>query len=576
MPYKKKKENYAELAPWERYAYDVTHNKILANRWIKLSVRHWNEIMANQRKKDYPWYFDEMEVKKLLKFASLLQHFEGEYAGKPILLEDWQAYILAHLYGVKRKDTKKRRYTSTFVFVGRKNGKTSLGAVLMLYHLFAESGAGVYSVATKRDQAKIAFEKVEQFVKNNKAIRELVRIHYQTITYERQGSKIEALSSEHDTLDGLNPSFVLADEISQYKNSKIIDVMRTGMYSRSEPILFQITTGSENMSSVGFQEYERSQKVLQGIVQDDAFLPILYTLDEKDNWKDSSKYIKANPNLDISVSLAMLEAACEEALIAPYKEAAFKTKNLNLFENVTQSWISDKKALRAIELYRQHSVDEFDLTSTVATAAVDLSKRFDFTSYTICWYVDDIEKYVMQHRLYIPEAQIEEKLKKDSQMIRKWISEGWITATPGEVIDYSYLIRDIQTDLERYNIREIAYDPALSGTFVHLCDEHIPDADIVAVPQNNTTMSPFNVAYEEDVVGEKVLDHNPVWRWMLSNTTIRIGPTGMIYIEKVEDRKTSRRIDAVVTSVISHGRLQALLRDSAKEIPYIPLDQYVY
>lgn len=574
MAYIRKKDREEEHG-WHRYAYSVTHNKITVNRWIKLSVRHWNEVQSNQKKKDYPYYFDESTPLKLMKFAALLKHFEGAFAGKPIVLEDWQAYLIANLYGIKRKSDNKRRYTSAFVFIGRKNGKSTLGAVLMLWSLFSEPGAGVYAVATKRDQAKISFGMVEQFVKNNPSIKELVRIHYQTITYEKQASKIEALSSEHDTLDGLNPSFVLADEIAQYRNSKVIDVMRSGMYSREEPMLFQITTGSENMSSVGFMEFERAQKVLQGIVEDPSFFPLLYTLDEKDNWKDSTKYIKANPNLNVSVPLPALEDARDQAITAPYRESEFKTKNLNLFENITQSWISDKKAIVAYENYTKHDLSNYDLSNVACVGSVDLSKRFDFTSYTLCWYLEDLNIYLFKHRLYIPTDQIEEKMRKDSPLIRAWINDKWITPTPGEVIDYTFLTADIESDMKQYRILEVAYDPALSSSFLYLCEEKIPELDIVAIPQNNTTMGPFNAAYEESVVGERVACTNPVWRWMLSNTTIRTGGTGLISLDKVEDRKTNRRIDAVVTSVIAHGRLVAYGREG-KEIEYVPLENFSY
>jgi phage terminase large subunit-like protein len=122
---------------------------------------------------------------------------------------------------------------------------------------------------------------------------------------------------------------------------------------------------------------------------------------------------------------------------------------------------------------------------------------------------------------------------------------------------------------------EVAYDPALSQTFAHICDRDIPELPIVAVPQNNTTMSPFNTEYEATVVGENLLDWNPVWRWMLSNTTIKIGGTGLIHIEKIDHLKTNRRIDAVVTSSIAHGRLQAHLRQ-APTVEYIPFEEYTY
>ena len=563
-----------EREPYKQYIYDVIHNNVLVCKYVKQAVKRHTSDLKKSKDKDYPFYFDETEPEKIVKFASLLQHYEGEFNGKPIILEPWQEFIVYMLYGWKKKSDKTRRFNKGFVFVARKNGKTTLASVLMLYALFAEAGAGVYSIATKKDQAAISFNKIKEFVKRNPNIKSLVNIFYSTITYERSASKLEALSSEHDTLDGLNPSFVLADEVAQYKNSKLIDVMQSGMYARKEPMLLEITTGSESLSSIGFQEFERSQKVLNGIIEDDNFFCVLYTLDDSDNWKNEKNYIKANPNLGVTVSLDSLVRAKKEAEIAPYKEAEFKVKNLNLFENVTQSWISDKKAITAMENYRKYSINKRDLKDIPCFGAVDLSKRLDFTSYTLFWYLEDIDKYVAKHCLYIPSSQIEEKLKKDSPMIRAWINEGWIKAVEGETIDYQYLVNDIKEDLKHYKIFEVAYDPALSNYFVSLCDKDIPELNIVSTPPNRLTMGPFNVDYEEMVVSEKLCDNNPVWRWMLSNCTIQVGSTGLVHLEKIEDRKTSRRIDVVVTSSIAHGRLQNHLRSN--QIQEVDLSQYVY
>lgn len=559
---------------YQQYIENVKTGKILACSWVKKAVKRHENDLKKSAKDSYPYYFDDTEPLRVIKFASKLKHFEGDFAGKPIILEPWQEFVVAMIYGWKKKSDHTRRFRKAFVFVARKNGKTTLASVLMLYALFAEPGAQVYSIATKRDQAAISFNNVKQFIKANEALSKMVHITYSTIVYHKTASKLEALSSEFDTMDGLNPSFALADEVSAYKTSKLIDVIQSGTMSRKEPILLEITTGNHGIDNVGFYEFERSQKVLDNIFEDDTFFCILYTLDPEDSWKDSKKYIKANPSLSVTVTLEALEKARNEALIAPYKEQEFKIKNLNLFENVNVGWISDKKAIVASRNYEKHKIDKWDLSDIPCVAAIDLSTRLDFTSYTLYWYLKDLNMYAAKHRLYIPEAQIEEKMRRDSMMIKSWISQGYIVATPGEVIDHSYMVKDLVEDTEKYNVLEVAYDPARSQVFTHLAEGKLPDLNIVAVPQQNSTMGPFNVEWEAMIVGERLCDKNPVFRWMLSNATIVIGGTGLIHVDKIDERKSSKRIDAVITSVIAYNRLLEYTRQ--REAAYEDLDNFSY
>jgi len=523
----------------------------------------------------YPYYYDEKELVTLLKFASILQHWEGEFAGKPIIFEPWQIFILGQLYGWRRKSDGKRRFKKAFIFVARKNGKTLLASVLMLYHLFAENGAQVYSIATKKDQARISWNNCKQFILRNKKLKDLCKIYFGTIVYPQKASKIEALSSESDTMDGLNPSFCLADEVAAYKSGSLIDVISSGMLSREDPLLVQITTGSASTSNIGYYEYERSQKVLQGIVEDDSYFTILYSIDSEDNWKDSSMYIKANPSLGITISLESLIRARDEATIAPYREQEFLIKNLNLFENISMSWISDKKAIKAAENWKKYDITKRDLSKLPCMAAIDLSKRTDFTSMTLVWYLEDIDKYVAKHHLYIPSEQVEQKMRKDSPLIKHWIDEGLITATAGEVIDYQILVNDLKKAITDYNIIEAVYDPALSGILEHLVEEQIPELHLTKFVQKPIYMAPLTTEYETILVGEKLCDCNPAWRWMLSNATIQVGGTGLVYIDKIDDRKSSRRIDCVITSIMALGRLQQYIRDNTVT-EYIPLSEYTY
>lgn len=546
-----------------KYVDAVDSGEILTGKYIKLAVARFRRDIARQDDPDYPYRFDPAAAGKVVRFVEALKHIKGELAGQLIRLEPWQVFLIGQLYGWKRKDNGRRRFKRAFLFIARKNGKTLLGSALQIYDLLTEPGAEVYSVATSKEQANISFFNCREFVRKNNDLSELLDLYQYEVRNVPKAGVIKALSSDSGRHDGLNVSFCLADEVAAHRDSSAVNIMRSGMKSRVQPIMLQITTAgySTSQDNPGFAEYELGKKLLDGTFQDDTFLPLIYELDQGDDWKDHRNYIKANPNLGVSVTLETLIEERNEAEAKPSYQGEFFTKTLNRFlQRISnEQWFSDD----AIKSMIQDSPDDDYLRGLPVVGAIDLSKRIDFTAYTLMFWDAEQKKLIAKHRYYIPEEQIEEKMKNDSTLIWYWIREGWITATPGAVVDYDYLIRDVQQDRKKYSkLTSLVFDKWSATEIIkQLTDE----MTMIEMDMSTRAMSEPAKAYETSLLKGEIIDPNPVSHWMTSNAQVFVDNNGNIKIRKIDYRSESRRIDSVITSIMTHNQLGEVIRQESRK-----------
>lgn len=548
------------------YCEQVEKGKIITNKWVKLAVKRFRNDLKKSEKKDYPFYFDEDAANRYCQFVELLKQYKDRFAGKPLILENWQCFIFCNIYGWLYKDTKQRRFRKAFVFVARKNGKSTLMSTTLLWDLLATNGAEAYAAATKRDQAKILYDSVKQMVLQNEVLKNKLKIYvaYSRIINEKKAGKLEALSADADTMDGLNPSCVVVDELSAQKNFDTIKILQSGQGSRPSPLLFEITSGSDDLTSAGKQEFDRSCQILQNVFEDDSYFCILYTLDEKDDWKNPKVWIKANPNLGVSVNMDFLKKACLEAQQQPSLESEFRCKNLGQWLTNTKAWISAKAWDKCILNAKKYKFNEND--PYFAVAAVDLSKRLDLTAMTLVLFQKG--KYFLEHKLYFPEESLNERIKSENELWRKWVELGYITAIPGSTINYAYLFKDIEEWNKKYDLSEVLFDPYNSCSLINELQENY---NLVEVPQNIKNLSPMSKSFEEEVLKGNVVCDHPVMKWAVNNATIWQDPNGNIKVQKIDERKENRRIDCVITSLMGIGRIKAL--NDAGEIDTRTIDQ---
>lgn len=544
-----------------QYCEDVESGKILTNVYIKQAVKRFRDDFKKAESDDWPYTFDEDKAARFLTFCGILKLYKDEWRGKPMELMPWQKFIFANIYGWVKKDNHEvRRFQKAFCFVGRKAGKTHLMAATLLWDILSTPGGEAYCVATKRAQAALLLEVCIQMIKQNETLSSRLKIYPSTsrIINVNSASKIEALSADYNRFDGLNPSVVVADELSAMKSYDMIKVLQSGQGSRPSPLFFEITSGSDDIYSVGALEFERATKILEGSMEDDTFFAVLYCLDNGDDWKESNNYIKANPGLGITVKEDWLLKQRTEAIQQPSLEGEFRTKNLGQWVSPLTSWIPFKTWQSAVENAKQYSFPT-DMKNCTAIGAIDLSERYDLTAYTLYFYSPETKKFYAKHKIYFPDEQIDNKMKHDSPMIRKWVEQGYMTATPGAIINYGVMFEDLKKDLEKYPIHEILFDPYNASTLIN---EIGPLVDLVEINQNMKNISPMAKDWEAAIINGDIVDDNPVMKWMVSNASIYKDANGNIKpVKNAANASSTKRIDCVITSLMCYGRLKQLLDD---------------
>lgn len=246
----------------------------------------------------HTFVFDETLGERPVRFIELFcKHSKGKWAGKSVELELWQKAFIEALFGFVDEETRLRKYKKGVLFVARKNGKSTLASGIALYMLTkdGEDGAEVYAVATKKDQAKIVWDEAKKMIKKSPELNELCKCRINGIFYDLTESVFKALASDSNSLDGLNAQFVVADEVHAWKDKNLLDVMRDSMSAREQPLLLETSTMGTVRESVFDNEYEYGSQVIEGKIIDETILPVIYELDNVEEWTNEESWYKANP-----------------------------------------------------------------------------------------------------------------------------------------------------------------------------------------------------------------------------------------------------------------------------------------
>lgn len=516
-----------------RYIEDVKSGKVKTGKLIRLAIdRHEADLSRGD------FVFDEEKAQKGIKFFEILRHWKGEWAGQRLELEPHQCFFLGLLFGWRKKDGTKR-FGTFFYTVARKNAKTTIAAGLALYHLFMdnEAGAQAYIAATKEDQARIGFRDVQEIIKKTPELR--WRFHNYVKSSVYGDSFIKPLGSDSNTQDGFDPSMGIIDEYHAHPTDGMLNVLESGMGARREPMIVIITTAGFKKEFPCYANLRKSCiEVLQGIKEDDSLLPIIYEMDEGDDWTLEENWVKANPNIDVSVKREFLRGRLVKAKNeGASKEVDFKTKNLNVWTDSAKTWIPDEKYMAC--------VGEYPELDGACFGGLDLSSTRDITAFVLRWRVDD--KDYRRFWFFLPEERAKYNSHRDDFKYQNWINEGHIIATPGDTVDYDYIKHTIMEQCEAFDVRRIYYDRWNSSQLViNLIEEGLP---MEPLGQGFVSMSTPTKEYERRVYsGLDIHDSNPVMRWMLGNVTLRTDPAGNI---KVDKEKSSDKVDGVVADIMS-------------------------
>lgn len=549
----------------ELYIERILSGEETSGAMEKAAVTRHVQDLKRQGNSDFPFVFDPEAGIRPAKFVEMLKHTKGKWARQRLnlVLEPWQWFILYVLFGWKRVNTGSRRFTKAYIEVARKNGKTTLAAGLANYFFLAdnEEGAEVYCCATKKDQAKIAWNEAAAQIERHSTLRSVTKTIQTSSTVLKPGtqSRMKALGQDSDTEDGLNPHFVLIDEYHAHKSSSMVNVMEDGMGAREQPMIFIITTAGYDKNAPCYQE-ERA--LVQGILEStidprpENVFGTIYSLDEEDDWTNEHVWRKANPNLGVSVDIEFLRKQVTNALASPAKQNSVLTKNFNKWTQAVSRWILPE----AWEKCRER---EPDLTGRTCYGAFDLSSTTDLTAWVKVFPPVDLEKkFVIQAHFFLPGDNVLNRERRDKVPYTLWRDQGYVTFTDGNVIDYRYIEERILADAREYDLQEVAYDPYnAKQSVLRLSEEGL---NMVQFRQGFISMSGASKDFEKRVLSEE-LNHcgNPVLTWMVSCTEVSTDPAGNIKPVKPELNKFGKRIDGVVATIMALERASVATDNSS-------------
>lgn len=525
-----------------QYARDVVEGRTLTSRYVRLACERHLELLAaveSKARTDLRW--NRAEAEAVFAFYDHLEQYQGRWAGQPLHLLDWEAFCVGCTFGWQLYDPELKRwvrlYREVYIRVARKNGKSSLAGGIGLWCLDfdGESGAQVYSVATKRDQAKQVWTVAQQMVERNPLLASRIA-HLRTVSklivYETM-SMFAALGRDSQSEHGLNPSTVLLDELHVHVNRDMVDAMETAMGAREQPIILYITTAGVAGASIYNETDERMRKVLESGPLDARQFVFVACLDPGDDWRDPSVYIKANPSLGHTVQLDELIAERDKAIATPGRRNSFIRLRLDTDTQAETAWLD-------IEKWDACQVDKLTRGGQ-KYVGVDLGGRQDLSAAVKVTKGSDGGLDV-DARFWIPEDLVRDAEERDGVPYRAWIEEGWLLTTPGDYRDDQAIADDLRTFAA--DALEIDLDTWNSTTLLSLLADLGPE--LVLIPQTFTSLSPA-VTEVERTIATGYLAHlgNPVLRWMLTNTALEETRDGARKPAKVDANKRRRRIDGV-------------------------------
>lgn len=526
-----------ETKAYYKYAQDAIGGNIVCGKFIKLAAERFFSLMEDDR-----YEFREEKADEVIRFFSILRHFTGRHAGKPFILQPWQQFIIASIYGFFIKEDGSRLVRYVYIEISRKNGKTAFAAGLSLYHLIAdgEMDAEVDLAANSKDQAKIAFKFCSLFAKGIDPKGKYLISFRDKVKFERMLSLLQVFAADDSKLDGFNASMYLIDEYHAAKNAKLKDVLQSSQGMRDNPMAIIITTAGFDKLGPCYQYREMCTEVLQGLKENDALFAAIYAHDEEDDWKSPLVWEKSNPNLGVTVKSQYLQTQVQSAKNSPGEEVGIKTKNFNTWCDAETVWIPDSYILNA-----SANLDFEQFRNMDCYAGIDLSSTSDLTCMSFMFPTQD--KYYFKTLYYLPEAALQEKRFKD--LYGEWCRQGLITITPGNVTDYDYILNDLMRIRDIVCIQKVAYDAWNATQFViNATDQGLP------MEEFSQALGNFNRPTKEMerllLSGRAVIDNNVINRHCFRNVIMARDRNGNTKPSKQFEEK---KIDGVIAKLEALG-----------------------
>ncbi len=532
-------KKYPNCINGHNYALAVLSGKINANKYVKGACqRYLNDL------EDPKYYFEVEKAEKFLRLVQRFEHVIGEWKTKEIIYEPWQCFGWMNIIGFYSRETKFRRFRIAHWEIGRGNGKSLLASQAVLYFLALDNPNGnqISTVATGKEQARIVLDSARAMASKAISYRQAtgVKVLAHSITHPKSNSKVRALASEGNSLDGLNDILAVCDELHAMKR-ETFDVIYSGMSKRRDSLTLCITTAGFNMESVGYSQSVYAKKVSTGEVEDDQFFAMVYTLDDGDDIFDESNWIKANPNWGVSVDPVTFRAKAEKAKIEAADIPNFKVKHLNM-------WLSEANAFYSTDkwdLCADPTISMDDFKGQPVIIGLDLANKIDIASIAYVYKKD--RKYYLFDKSYLPKDRLAEIR---NTLYDNCIGSGHLIGTQGEAINYDILKQEILQDSKKFRIQEVLFDPwNATGFAQELIKERI---NCIEFRMNTGNLSEPTKQLDA-LMREGRIVHNgsPLLRWCLSNVVCKYDAADNVFPKKSHERLKIDPIIAILMALAS-------------------------
>jgi phage terminase large subunit-like protein len=544
-------KKYPNVSRGHKYAEDVVAGKIVANRYIVGACERY----LRDLEKDCEWFFDVEKAEKFLRAVQRFTHPIGQWKSKNIVFEPWQCWVWMCIQGFRFKENGYRRFRVAHLEIGRGNAKSTMSSQLALFELALDNPTGnqISTVATKKDQARIVLDSARFMARKNPSYLKHtgVKVLAHTLVHPASNSMMRALASDSSGMDGLNDILAICDELHAMKR-ETFEVISSGMSKRADSLLACITTAGSDIDSVGFSQSAYAKKVCLGEVEDDQFFAAVYCLEEKDDWADESVWIKANPNIGVSVDVATLKAKVEKALVTPADVPNIKIKHMNM-------WIQEAHAF-----YDQNKWDECadttlkieDFSKQQCRLGIDLASHVDLTSIAAIFRKDGV--YYIFDKTYIPEGTVNEA---KNVLYDECIAKGYLIKTKGDAINYDFIREEAEKIAKDFRVQECAFDPWNATEMAQKLSGKI---EMVKFAMNTANLSePMKKL--DILMREGKIRHNgsPLLRWCLGNIVAKEDHNSNVYPRKSHVRL---KIDPIIAILMALAMwLQTDSKDSVYE-----------
>ena len=492
-----------------QYVDDILSGKIPSGNLIQLACKRFNRFLERE-----DIYLDENEIDRCILYISQMKHFLGKSAGKQFILEPWQQFVVANVLGLKYKATNKRVCNETNIMIARKNGKDALIGAICDYLLIADGEAApeIVVAANSTDQAKICFKYISEFGKSLDPKGKILKYYRNYVTVPSNNGVVKVISSDPTKADGMNISCFVVDEMHENRDRRMYDVLKSSQGMREQPLAIIISTAGFHLDGPYYDMYKLSVEILNDVKQMDNFFPFIWQLDEGDDWSDSNNFIKANPNLDVTVTKDFITQEVNKAKVDPTALNGVLVKNLNMWQQSAMAWISRENVVKCMK-----DVNIDDYVGYTAYIGVDLSSVNDMTAMSVLIPIGD-EKYVLKNYAFLPEETMKDHPNRE--LYQKFHQDGDMIMTSGNIVDFDYVTKLIYDLSQKLSISGIFYDPYNSGTWSIQCTDL--GFNMQPVSQGLLNFNSPTRQFEKWVLGENlIIDKSSLFLWCVGNCSLK-------------------------------------------------------